>query len=82
MQGPYFPNGNPDSPPPFKEVATPIEPTLLTQDQTDRESLRGVFLMRELKHLEALVSKGGSGVGQGSPSILSVERLNGPERDL
>jgi len=55
VQGPYFPNGNPDSPPPFKEVATPIEPTLLTQEQTYRESLRGKILMRELKHLEALV---------------------------
>jgi len=76
VEGPDFPDGNPDSPPPSKEVTTPIEPTLLTQDQTNRESLRGVFLMRELKHLVALVSKAGSGVGQGSPSALSVKRLN------
>ena len=47
VPGPDFPDGNPDSPPPSKEVATPIEPTLPTQNQTDRESLRGVFLMRE-----------------------------------
>jgi hypothetical protein len=76
--GTDYPDGNPDTPPPpFKEVATPIEPTLLTQEQSDRESLRGEFLMRELKHLEMLVSKAESGVGRGSPSALSVERLNG-----
>jgi len=33
--------------------------------------------MREPKHLEALVSKAESGLGRGSPSALSVERLNG-----
>ncbi|OAX37352.1 hypothetical protein K503DRAFT_239518 [Rhizopogon vinicolor AM-OR11-026] len=81
--GPDFPNGNPDSPPPpFKDVATPIEPTLLTQEQTDRESLRGEFLMRELKHLEMLVAKAETGVGRGSPSALSVERLNGIKERL
>ena len=77
VQGPDFPDGNPDSPPPFNDVATPIEPTLLTQEQTHRESLRGEFLMRELKHLEALVSKAESGIRRGSQSALSVERLNG-----
>lgn len=83
VQGPDFPDGNPDSPPPpFQEVATPIEPTLLTQEQTDRESLRGEFLMRELKHLEALVSKAEGGVTRGSPSALSVERLNGIKERL
>ena len=55
MQRPDFPDGNPDSLPAFKEVATPIEPSLFTQEQTYRESLRGKILMRELKHLEALV---------------------------
>ncbi|OJA16040.1 hypothetical protein AZE42_10872 [Rhizopogon vesiculosus] len=81
--GPDFPDGNPNSPPPpFKDVATPIEPTLLTQEQTDRESLRGEFLMRELKHLEVLVAKAETGVGRGSPSALSVERLNGIKERL
>ena len=83
VQGPGFPDSNPDSPPPMlKEVATPIKPTLLTQEQTDRESLRGEFLMRELKHLEALVSKAESGLGRGSPSALSVEKLNGTRERL
>jgi hypothetical protein len=77
------PDGNPYTPPPpFEEVATPIEPTLLTQEQTDRESLRGEFLMRELKHLEVLVAKAETGVGRGSPSALSVERLNGIKEKL
>jgi len=33
--------------------------------------------MRELKHLEALVSKAESELGRGSSSALSMERLNG-----
>lgn len=78
VQGPDFSYGNPSSPPPpFKEVGTPIEPTLLTLEQTERESLRGEFLMRELKQLEMLVVKAESGAGRGSPSALSVDRLNG-----
>lgn len=78
VQGPDFPDSGLNSPPPpFKEVATPIEPTLLTQEQTERESLRGEFLMRELKQLEMLIAKAESGTGRGSPSAMSVERLNG-----
>ncbi|KAG2153823.1 hypothetical protein DEU56DRAFT_951211 [Suillus clintonianus] len=58
--------GNPSSPPPpFKEVETPIGPSLLTPEQTERESLRGEFLMRELKQLEMLVMKAESGTGRG-----------------
>lgn len=83
MQGPDFPDSSPNSPPPpFKEVATPIEPTLLTPEQTERESLRGEFLMRELKQLEVLIAKAESGTGRGSPSALSVERLNGLKERL
>jgi len=78
VHGPDFPESNPDSPTPtFKEVATPIRSTLLSQEQTDCESLCGEFLMREPKHLEALVSIAENGLGRGSPSALSVERLNG-----
>lgn len=78
VQGPDFPDSSPNSPPPpFKEVATPIEPTLLTPEQTERESMRGEFLMRELKQLEMLIAKAESGTGRGSPSAMSVERLNG-----
>ncbi|KAG2090611.1 uncharacterized protein F5147DRAFT_26283 [Suillus discolor] len=83
MQGSDFPDSSPNSPPPpFKEVATPIEPTLLTPEQTERESLRGEFLMRELKQLEVLIAKAESGTGRGSPSALSVERLNGLKERL
>ncbi|KAG2051976.1 hypothetical protein BDR06DRAFT_564645 [Suillus hirtellus] len=83
MQGSDFPDSSPNSPPPpFKEVGTPIEPTLLTPEQTERESLRGEFLMRELKQLEVLISKAESGTGRGSPSALSVERLNGLKERL
>jgi hypothetical protein len=83
MQGPDFPNSSPNSPPPpFKEVATPIEPTLLTPEQTERESLRGEFLMREVKQLEMLIAKAESGTGRGSPSAMSVERLNGLKERL
>ncbi|KAG2154517.1 uncharacterized protein EDB93DRAFT_166805 [Suillus bovinus] len=78
VQGADFPDSSPNSPPPpFKEVGTPIEPTLLTPEQTERESLRGEFLMRELKQLEVHIAKAESGTGRGSPSALSVERLNG-----
>lgn len=33
--------------------------------------------MRELKQLEMLIAKAESGTGRGSPSAMSVERLNG-----
>ncbi|KAG2355597.1 hypothetical protein BDR07DRAFT_1425579 [Suillus spraguei] len=83
VQGSDSPEGSPDSPPPpFKEVATPIESTLLTPEQTERESLRGEFLMRELKQLEILIAKAESGTGRGSPSALSVERLDGLKERL
>jgi hypothetical protein len=83
VQGPDFTDSSPNSPPPpFKEVATPIEPTLLTPEQTERESLRGEFLMRELKQLEMLIAKAESGTGRASPSALSVERLNGLREKL